>query len=87
MSFLSSRSVNEGGWSQRDGAWQVGCVLLALICGKSPFQRDSLTKTLLAVEKCDADLSEAGDLRGACQEIIKGMRAAQSLGDFKETLG
>ena len=57
-------------------------MLLALACGKSPFLRASLKKTLIAIENCEADFSGAGGLRGACDEILEAMKSAKTLGDF-----
>ena len=36
-SFLSNNTTEEGKWTEKDSAWQVGCTLLALVCGQNPF--------------------------------------------------
>jgi len=86
-SFLSNGTVKEEEWTEKDAAWQSGCVLLALACGKSPFQRDSLSETTAAIEKCDADLAAAGALKEACEKIVGAMKNAKDLAGFKEKLG
>jgi len=56
---------------ESDAVWQVGCVLLSLVCGKSPFLRESAKKTMIAIENCDADLSGAGSFQEACEDILE----------------
>ena len=84
--FLSVRAANGEECTEGDTVWQVGCVLLALVCGKSPFLRNRMARTLLAIEECDAELSGAGNLKEACEEILEAMKNARDLNDFEKRL-
>jgi len=71
---------------ESDAVWQVGCVLLSLVCGKSPFLRESLKKTMGAIGKCDADLSGADALKETCEGILEFMKSAKNLNEFEAKL-
>ena len=74
MSFLSKDTLSSGTCGPKDVVWQVGCALMSLACGKSPFRRGSLRETLEAIGQCNADLSGAGHLEDTCRTILTEMK-------------
>ena len=42
--FLSLNILDGESWGEADACWQIGVVLMALVCGESPFMRHTLRK-------------------------------------------
>ena len=41
---------------------------------------------MAAIEKCDADFADAGELKGACEEILDAMKRAKDMSSFGKEL-
>lgn len=69
--YIAPEILNKIGHSFEVDIWSIGCIMYTLLCGKPPFETESLKETYTKIKRCDYNITK--DISQDAKKMIAGM--------------